>query len=599
MACIHCRRRKIRCDGTEPACGVCQRLGKQCDYEAITEEENIVAREKKRASRFRKAQLAGVAGLSTASSPTSMAFPRFVVPMPGTPYGALRSPDIDRRPKPSHSVDSFHDIPEAMAHRRRGATVSVPMAPWDPVDRRHVGADLGFQDASLVQEPENMHLAGLGEDLPPWARSTFASQGLGWPSGLPDVWQGPSREQAEGSHNLKVPQGLGRMDPPHLPQNLRRRSSVDDVNTFRGPDQVYHNGSDQVKGHMGNAVSSNWPSVPDADSALTSQPAWLRDRSVSHQRLSRDQMLQWTKYFGDRTRPPLQQDAGQRKEVTAQEAPSAAEQPPQEGLLTLRTSSQTPHNLNQPSNNAVNAPYLHMDMGKLRQSAFAAPQASPPILSPSTSLGRRNSSDYASDGASGLAAHRRFSGQDPLEVTGSHGSQSVHSSPAVAVDGMGSLHLGPTFPPQIQQGVGGFSQFQTATPSSAEASPLALTANWPASGSFPQSEWLMTANENASHLGGPPSVPQAYPAAQIQPQASPYAEEQQTMSVMQQPLDAYGLSFPQAAITAGSSGVYQSNPAINAQQLSPGATWWPSQDPQVSSSDPFQSSQQYGPGPQQ
>lgn len=37
MACIHCRQRKIRCDGQQPTCSTCFRLGRYCVYESISE----------------------------------------------------------------------------------------------------------------------------------------------------------------------------------------------------------------------------------------------------------------------------------------------------------------------------------------------------------------------------------------------------------------------------------------------------------------------------------------------------------------------------------------------------------------------------------
>lgn len=34
-ACVMCRRRKLKCDRTQPRCGLCSRLGKDCIYNAI------------------------------------------------------------------------------------------------------------------------------------------------------------------------------------------------------------------------------------------------------------------------------------------------------------------------------------------------------------------------------------------------------------------------------------------------------------------------------------------------------------------------------------------------------------------------------------
>ncbi|KAK2800158.1 hypothetical protein FQN49_008935, partial [Arthroderma sp. PD_2] len=32
IACVVCRKRKLRCDGTKPSCGNCSRLGHECAY---------------------------------------------------------------------------------------------------------------------------------------------------------------------------------------------------------------------------------------------------------------------------------------------------------------------------------------------------------------------------------------------------------------------------------------------------------------------------------------------------------------------------------------------------------------------------------------
>lgn len=35
IACVLCRRRKLRCDGKKPSCGTCARLGHECAYEEL------------------------------------------------------------------------------------------------------------------------------------------------------------------------------------------------------------------------------------------------------------------------------------------------------------------------------------------------------------------------------------------------------------------------------------------------------------------------------------------------------------------------------------------------------------------------------------
>lgn len=35
IACIICRKRKLKCDGTKPSCGTCSRLGHKCAYDEV------------------------------------------------------------------------------------------------------------------------------------------------------------------------------------------------------------------------------------------------------------------------------------------------------------------------------------------------------------------------------------------------------------------------------------------------------------------------------------------------------------------------------------------------------------------------------------
>jgi hypothetical protein len=35
IACILCRKRKLRCDGTRPSCGTCKRLSHDCAYDEV------------------------------------------------------------------------------------------------------------------------------------------------------------------------------------------------------------------------------------------------------------------------------------------------------------------------------------------------------------------------------------------------------------------------------------------------------------------------------------------------------------------------------------------------------------------------------------
>jgi len=35
IACILCRKRKLKCDGSKPSCGTCSRLGHDCTYDEV------------------------------------------------------------------------------------------------------------------------------------------------------------------------------------------------------------------------------------------------------------------------------------------------------------------------------------------------------------------------------------------------------------------------------------------------------------------------------------------------------------------------------------------------------------------------------------
>ncbi|GAA6055995.1 hypothetical protein JCM3770_002133 [Rhodotorula araucariae] len=55
MACIACRKRKIRCDGQQPSCNNCTKNGKNgCRYERVTAEENQEVKIRKRLAKLRK-----------------------------------------------------------------------------------------------------------------------------------------------------------------------------------------------------------------------------------------------------------------------------------------------------------------------------------------------------------------------------------------------------------------------------------------------------------------------------------------------------------------------------------------------------------------
>ncbi|SPO22635.1 uncharacterized protein UTRI_01313 [Ustilago trichophora] len=85
MACIHCRHRKIKCDGAQPACATCVRLRRECEYEPVTEYENLMSRERKRRNKEKKAARMASLGIFAGQSPLSMLHPGATLGLPPNP----------------------------------------------------------------------------------------------------------------------------------------------------------------------------------------------------------------------------------------------------------------------------------------------------------------------------------------------------------------------------------------------------------------------------------------------------------------------------------------------------------------------------------
>ena len=76
--------RKIRCDGAQPSCSTCTRLQRKCEYERVSEHDNLLSRERKRLSRERKAaRLAASAAISDHNRderPETLSMPQLHMP---------------------------------------------------------------------------------------------------------------------------------------------------------------------------------------------------------------------------------------------------------------------------------------------------------------------------------------------------------------------------------------------------------------------------------------------------------------------------------------------------------------------------------------
>ncbi|PWN48798.1 hypothetical protein IE53DRAFT_370303 [Violaceomyces palustris] len=71
MACVHCRHRKIKCDGKQPICSTCTRLRRHCEYEPVSEFDNLMSRERKKRNKERKAMQLATLGISLPSDQAS------------------------------------------------------------------------------------------------------------------------------------------------------------------------------------------------------------------------------------------------------------------------------------------------------------------------------------------------------------------------------------------------------------------------------------------------------------------------------------------------------------------------------------------------
>ncbi|TKY85031.1 hypothetical protein EX895_006111 [Sporisorium graminicola] len=159
MACIHCRHRKIKCDGTQPACATCVRLRRECEYEPVTEYENLVSRERKRRNKEKKAARMASLGIFAGQSPLSMLHPATTLGLPSTPlahYGDLSQQNMtpgfvsvsDPRSETASVESQFGP------RRRRGisdtqaATMQHRLGPFtSPLP------DAAYQHASVSQPP--------------------------------------------------------------------------------------------------------------------------------------------------------------------------------------------------------------------------------------------------------------------------------------------------------------------------------------------------------------------------------------------------------------------------------------------------------------
>ncbi|CDS00706.1 uncharacterized protein SPSC_04608 [Sporisorium scitamineum] len=216
MACIHCRHRKIKCDGTQPACATCVRLRRECEYEPVTEYENLMSRERKRRNKEKKAARMASLGIFAGQSPLSMLHPATTLGLPSAPlahYGDLSqqnmSPLFLSTPDPRPEIRAVES--QFGPRRRRGisdtqaATLQHRLGPLtSPLP------DAAYQQASVSQPPtpaqayryyqslavspvqHNMHASGQHDFftgplsaplMPPSSSGSFFASGQSTPAG--------------------------------------------------------------------------------------------------------------------------------------------------------------------------------------------------------------------------------------------------------------------------------------------------------------------------------------------------------------------------------------------------------------------------------
>ncbi len=146
--------RKIKCDGAQPSCATCVRLRRECEYEPVTEYENLMSRDRKRRNKEKKAARMASLGIFAGQSPLSMLHPSTSLGLPSAPLAHYADPSQPNLSPLFVSIPDAHVESQFGPRRRRGiseteATVlSNRMGPLtSPLP------DAAFQQASVSQPP--------------------------------------------------------------------------------------------------------------------------------------------------------------------------------------------------------------------------------------------------------------------------------------------------------------------------------------------------------------------------------------------------------------------------------------------------------------
>ena len=184
MACVHCRHRKIRCDGAQPSCYTCTRLQRKCEYERVSEQDNLLSRERKRLSRERKAArlAASASQAAAASQPThGQAQGQPQVQVPTQQLHSARSQQTKHQTIPASSLPTSSDeknivsMPQIQPPTSKSTTspfsLSIPS-----LGVTHTPTEVA---PALIQPPNDPAMASAwssgantlvpSKDLMPWA----------------------------------------------------------------------------------------------------------------------------------------------------------------------------------------------------------------------------------------------------------------------------------------------------------------------------------------------------------------------------------------------------------------------------------------------
>lgn len=203
-------RRKIRCDGAQPSCYTCTRLQRKCEYERVSEHDNLLSRERKRLSRERKAaRLAASApahGGGDAAADEKAAAAAAALPQVHLPFAAkAASPNftipMSQIGAPAQAAPT--DIPTAIMHSAPAPEATISPA-W-ATTQGNPAKDLG---AWIVPPPLTSPDPGLAHTMSPQQDSLLSLRSTADPS-LLELSTPPTTLSTDSPSLMSVPWAEG------------------------------------------------------------------------------------------------------------------------------------------------------------------------------------------------------------------------------------------------------------------------------------------------------------------------------------------------------------------------------------------------------